>query len=116
MATIGCLIAPETMACIPMSLEQIRKFSDVIVEGTFVVDSAERGEGHITPKRILKGSPKKIYPVRWDPHPELVFQPHELDCLVSIPESDTFEGFDLSKEKRGLYRIIGRWQRVEKEQ
>ncbi|SBV33009.1 exported protein of unknown function [uncultured Sphingopyxis sp.] len=106
------LIASDAMACIPSSPEQDRKHSDVIAEGTFVIDSRERGEGHIEASRTLKGSRKKTYQVRWDSDA----LPEELpDCGVEVSASGSFEGFSLKKLEAGTYRLTGRWQLEKKD-
>ncbi|OWR01416.1 hypothetical protein CDQ91_03195 [Sphingopyxis witflariensis] len=111
-AIAAFLIAPDAIACIPTSIEKMRKFSDVIAEGTFVIDSRERGEGHIVAARTLKGMRKKTYHVRWDPN----ILPEELpDCGVEIPASGSFESFSLRKQQGATYRLTGRWQPVRKE-
>ena len=109
---IGSVSATEATACIPTSLEQIRKFSDVIVEGTFIVDSKARGEGHIVAARTLKGARKKIYLIRWNPD----VLPESLpDCGVEIPASGQFEGLSLKKREGGTYQLTGRWQPAKKD-
>ncbi|MGV7120668.1 hypothetical protein [Sphingopyxis sp. 550A] len=108
----GNLSAAEAVACIPTSLETTRKFSDVIVEGTFIVDSKVRGEGHIVPARTLKGARKKTYPVRWNPD----ILPESLpDCGAEIPASGLFEGLSLKKREDGTYQLTGRWQPAKKD-
>lgn len=108
----GSFLATEAVACVPNSLDKIRKFSDVIVEGTFVVDSKLRGEGHIVADRTLKGVSKKSYPVRWDPD----ILPESLpDCDVEIPASGLFEGLSLRKREDGTYQLTGRWQPAKKD-
>lgn len=101
-------------ACLPASLDNVRKFSDVIVEGTFLVDDASKGEGRVVAKRVIKGAQKRTYRVFWDANPEETFQWHELDCVLVRPADGDFRGFNLSKEKGGQYRIIGHWLRAEK--
>src|SRR3546814_2316390 len=59
----GNFLATEAEACIPNSLEKIQKLSDVIVEGTFVIDSKVRGAGHIVPGRTLKGGSQTTHRV-----------------------------------------------------
>ena len=109
----GNLSAVEAAACIPTSLAETRKFSDVIVEGTFVVDSEAGGEGHVVPVRTLKGAREKRYLVRWNPD----IPPESLpDCGVEIPASGMFENFSLKKRDDGAYRLTGRWQPARKEQ
>ena len=100
-------------ACVLQSNREVNSLSDAIVEGVFYVDSAEQGQGHIVARRWIKGSRHKTYRVEWDPRPEETLQGHELDCVVSIPLSGSFEGFNLVRED-GTYRILGRWQRVQK--
>ncbi|MDP3677433.1 MAG: hypothetical protein Q8R44_20435 [Novosphingobium sp.] len=100
-------------ACVVQSNREIKNMSDAIVEGVLYVDSAEQGRGHIVARRWMKGSRHKTYRLEWDPHPEETLQAHELDCVVSIPQSGSFGGFNLVREG-GTYRIIGRWQRVQK--
>ncbi|WP_152998668.1 hypothetical protein [Sphingopyxis sp. H115] len=108
----GSLQATEAAACIPNSLEETKKFSDVIVEGTFIVDSKVRGEGHIVAARTLKGTREKMYAVRWNP--ELL--PESLpDCGVEIPESGLFEGLSLREREDGTYQLTGRWQPAKKD-
>ena len=104
----------KAYACLPPTHDHIRQFSDVIVEGTFVVDSSKKGEGRIVAKKVTKGVKKRIYRVQWDPNPEETFQPHELDCLVTPTEHGAFHGFNLSRKENGRYEIIGRWNRVKK--
>jgi hypothetical protein len=101
-------------ACIPPSAAIVRQFSDVIVEGTFFVDSSENGKGRIVAKRVTKGVKKRVYHVQWLPNPEDTFQPHELDCIVTPTENGTFHGFNLSRIENGRYEIIGGWQRAKK--
>jgi hypothetical protein len=101
-------------ACIPPTLDTVREFSDVIVEGTFVVSDEAAGTGHIIPKRLEKGRRLRRYHVIWDPNEEESLQPHMRDCMVSIPESGTFETFWLAREDRRTFRIIGRGIRVKK--
>ena len=115
LAIIGfsALAAPAT-ACMIESLSSIEKRSDVIVEGTFVLDSQELGRGHIISKKVLKGKRQRRYDVRWDPHPESTFQPHELDCVITITETGFLGGFNLIRYEES-YQIIGRWQRVKRE-
>ena len=108
----GNFLATEAEACIPNSLEKIQKLSDVIVEGTFVIDSKVRGEGHIVAGRTLKGVSQTTYLVRWDPD----ILPESLpDCGVEIPASGLFEGFSLSKREDGSYQLTGRWQPAKKD-
>jgi hypothetical protein len=104
----------DAKACLPTSQQWATDNSDPIVEGTFFVDSEERGEGYVAVKRTLQGERRKRFRIRWDPHPELTFQPHELDCVVNMPASGVFEGFNLRRDGSGWYEIIGRWQRVRK--
>lgn len=108
----GNFLATEAVACIPNSLERIQKFSDVIVEGTFFIDSEVRGEGHIVADRTLKGVSKKTYFVRWDPNilPETLS-----DCGVEIHASGLFEGLSLRMREDGTYQLTGRWQPTEKD-
>lgn len=108
----GSLQTTEAAACIPNSLEEIKKFSDVIVEGTFIVDSKVRGEGHIVAARTLKGTREKMYAVRWNPE----ILPESLaDCGVEIPESGLFEGLSLREREDGTYQLTGRWQPAKKD-
>ena len=109
---VSYAIAQPALACIPPSLQSVKKLSDVIVEGSFVIDSEAKGEGHIRAKRTFKGMRKQTYEIRWDP--ETV--PEELpDCGVTIPESGTVGHFALQKTGTGAYWLRGRWRPVKKD-
>ena len=99
-------------ACLPPSEATIRSFSSVIVDGTFVVSDVSAGTGYIVPKHVEKGRRLRRYQVVWDPNEEEGLQWHERDCMVSIPDSGTFETFWLARDGRQTFRIIGRGIRV----
>jgi hypothetical protein len=94
-------------------MRSVEKRSDVIVEGTFIIDSEEAGRGRIIPKDVLKGAHRREYPVHWNSHAEDTLPPSELDCLVVVPATGTFEGFNLVRDGKS-YAIIGRWEPVKK--
>ena len=106
------MMTSNATACIPTPQEWTQKSSDVVVEGIFVIDSEDRGEAHIEATRTLKGSRKKVYPVRWDPNTS----PEDLpDCGIYMPASGSFESFSLIKKDGGTYRLTGRWQPTKKD-
>ena len=109
-----CLSCSAANACVIPSQREINELTDVEVEGTFLVDSAEKGEGRIIAKKVSKGIRKRTYRVRWHASPEETFQEHEMDCVVRPPQNATYSGFNLSRDKDGRYSILSRWQRVKK--
>lgn len=106
-------MATPASACVVESMRSLEERTDVIVEGAFVLDSEKLGRGHIISKKVLKGKKRRTYEVRWDPHPEDTFQPHELDCVVTVTEPGFFGRFNLIRRDK-YYEIIGRWQLVKK--
>ncbi|GGC02131.1 hypothetical protein GCM10011494_20820 [Novosphingobium endophyticum] len=95
-------------ACIPPTMDVVNRISSVIVEGEFVISDGGAGAGYIVPKRVKKGKRLTRYEVRWDPHEEEKLQSHEIDCMVSIPESGTSEIFYLFRNSNKMFNIIGR--------
>jgi hypothetical protein len=101
------------IACITPPVATIRSSSSVIAQGTFFVSDETAGAGYIIPKRVDKGKRKKRYEVRWDPDERESLQPHEFDCMVEIPRSESFELFYLTRNLDQTFSIIGRARRVE---
>jgi hypothetical protein len=100
------LCSTTASACVVIPFASIENASDVIVEGRYFRDPADRAAGHVEPAVFERGERRGRYEIRWSM--ELLEDPTEGQCATQIPSDGHYGRFYLLRRDGGRFEMIGR--------